>query len=80
MKFNQISKEAWKKNKIPTDTYRKQQKKKERKKKKKERNEQLEKIISKKNPYVVKEKLDILKKKESQGKLLPFEKKKIKTI
>ncbi|CDU85018.1 WW domain-binding protein 11, putative [Plasmodium yoelii] len=78
MKFNQISKEAWKKNKIPTDTYRKQQKKKERKKKKKERNEQLEKIISKKNPYVVKEKLDILKKKESQGKLLPFEKKKLK--
>ncbi|SCM10615.1 WW domain-binding protein 11, putative [Plasmodium chabaudi adami] len=78
MKFSQASKEAWKKNKIPTDTYRKQQKKKERKKKKKERAEQLEKVISKKNPYVVKEKLDILKKKENQGKLLPSEKNKLK--
>ncbi|SBS87356.1 WW domain-binding protein 11, putative [Plasmodium ovale] len=73
-----LKKEALKKKKIPTDIYRKQQKKKEKKKQKKERVEQLEKIVSKKNPHVVKEKLDILRKKESQGKLLPEEKKKLK--
>ncbi|SBT72212.1 WW domain-binding protein 11, putative [Plasmodium malariae] len=79
MKFNtKTSKETLKKGKIPTDIYRKHQKKKEKKKKKKERAEQLEIIISKKNPYVVKEKLDTLKKKEKQGKLLPVEKNKLK--
>ncbi|CAI7722866.1 WW domain-binding protein 11, putative [Plasmodium vivax] len=78
MKRSQMLKETLKKSKIPTDVYRKQQKKKEKKKKKQEWSEQLEKLVSTKNPHDVKEKLDALRTREQQGKLLHVEKKKLK--
>ncbi|KJP86164.1 hypothetical protein AK88_04215 [Plasmodium fragile] len=78
MKRSQMLKDTLKKSKIPTDVYRKQQKKKERKKKKQEWSEQLEKLVSTKNPHDVKEKLDSLRIREQQGKLLHVEKKKLK--
>ncbi|CAA9990342.1 WW domain-binding protein 11, putative [Plasmodium knowlesi strain H] len=78
MKRSQMLKDTLKKSKIPTDAYRKQQKKKERKKKKQEWSEQLEKLVRTKNPHDVKEKLDSLRIKEQQGKLLHVEKKKLK--
>ncbi|SOV18991.1 WW domain-binding protein 11, putative [Plasmodium gaboni] len=78
MNHHKLSKKHVKKSVLPTDAYRKQQKKKEKKKKKKEKALQLENIISKKNPHRVKEKLDYLRTKEKQGKLLPVEKNKLK--
>ncbi|KYN93934.1 WW domain-binding protein 11, putative [Plasmodium reichenowi] len=78
MNHHKLSKKHVKKSVLPTDAYRKQQKKKEKKKKKKEKALQLENIISKKNPHKVKEKLDYLRTKEKQGKLLPVEKNKLK--
>ncbi|SPJ12659.1 WW domain-binding protein 11, putative [Plasmodium sp. DRC-Itaito] len=78
MNHHKLSKKHVKKSVLPTDAYRKQQKKKEKKKKKKEKALQLENIISKKNPHRVKEKLDYLRTKEKQGKLLPIEKNKLK--
>ncbi|EUD66415.1 hypothetical protein C922_03049 [Plasmodium inui San Antonio 1] len=78
MKRSQMLKDTVKKSKIPTDVYRKQQKKKERKKKTQEWSEQLEKLVSTKNPHIVKEKLDALRIREQQGKLLHVEKKKLK--
>ncbi|SOV25004.1 WW domain-binding protein 11, putative [Plasmodium sp. DRC-Itaito] len=78
MNHHKLSKKHVKKSVLPTDAYRKHQKKKEKKKKKKEKALQLENIISKKNPHRVKEKLDYLRTKEKQGKLLPVEKNKLK--